>query len=203
MMLHSRRICNTLRISSPALLQLKHASTNQRPPIPTLDQWDKRLLLGTVAAAAGGSLLYSKSSCEEPSITLSSLPALQEEPDEVADASLPIYTSAQVATHDGKKTNRVWMSYGGYVYDVTDFIENHPGGQQKILLAAGGAIEPYWHCELLVYIPVENHFKVCHVIATSLNSLFAISSLSVPSTLCIGSTTETHGRNDHWQTPPR
>ncbi|KAL3787138.1 hypothetical protein ACHAWO_005122 [Cyclotella atomus] len=145
MMLHSRRICNTLRKSSPALLQLKHASTNQRPPIPTLDQWDKRLLLGTVAAAAGGSLLYSKSSCEEPSITLSSLPALQEEPDEVADASLPIYTSAQVATHDGKKTNRVWMSYGGYVYDVTDFIENHPGGQQKILLAAGGAIEPYWH----------------------------------------------------------
>jgi cytochrome b involved in lipid metabolism len=33
------------------------------------------------------------------------------------------------------------------VYDVTDFVANHPGGQEKILLAAGGAIEPYWHCK--------------------------------------------------------
>jgi cytochrome b involved in lipid metabolism len=29
------------------------------------------------------------------------------------------------------------------VYDVTDFIKQHPGGN-KILLAAGGALEPFW-----------------------------------------------------------
>ena len=28
-------------------------------------------------------------------------------------------------------------SYGGVVYDVTNFVANHPGGSEKILLAAG------------------------------------------------------------------
>jgi hypothetical protein len=37
------------------------------------------------------------------------------------------------------------MTYGGYVYDVTDFIPNHPGGDEKIRLASGGAIEPFWY----------------------------------------------------------
>lgn len=30
------------------------------------------------------------------------------------------------------------------MYDITDFIKNHPGGD-KILLAAGGAVDPYWN----------------------------------------------------------
>ena len=29
------------------------------------------------------------------------------------------------------------------VYDVTEFQKNHPGGE-KILLAAGGSVEPFW-----------------------------------------------------------
>jgi len=29
------------------------------------------------------------------------------------------------------------------VYDVTDFVDYHPGGD-KILLAAGGAVDPFW-----------------------------------------------------------
>ena len=33
--------------------------------------------------------------------------------------------------------------YSG-VYDVTSFIPNHPGGVDKIMLAAGGAVEPFW-----------------------------------------------------------
>lgn len=31
------------------------------------------------------------------------------------------------------------------MYDVTNFIPNHPGGSEKILLAAGGPVEPHWH----------------------------------------------------------
>ncbi|KAL3816296.1 hypothetical protein ACHAXA_008104 [Cyclostephanos tholiformis] len=59
---------------------------------------------------------------------------------------LPTYTMAQVSKNNGKGPDkRVWMTYGGCVYDVTDFIANHPGGSQKILLAAGGPIEPHWH----------------------------------------------------------
>ncbi len=40
-------------------------------------------------------------------------------------------------------TSRIWVTYDEYVYDITEFVEAHPGGE-KILLAAGGAIEPFW-----------------------------------------------------------
>jgi sulfite oxidase len=61
--------------------------------------------------------------------------------------SLPIYTSDQVAQHNGQDSSsgEIWMTYGGIVYNVTDFIPNHPGGSEKIIQAAGSAIEPYWH----------------------------------------------------------
>jgi predicted heme/steroid binding protein len=49
----------------------------------------------------------------------------------------PEYTSDQVAEKDGEDGKPVWMSYGGIVYDVTDFILNHPGGSEKIMMAAG------------------------------------------------------------------
>lgn len=58
--------------------------------------------------------------------------------------SMPVYTSDQVAANNGDDGTPVWMTYGGVVYDVTDFIANHPGGSEKILQAAGSAIEPYW-----------------------------------------------------------
>ena len=29
------------------------------------------------------------------------------------------------------------------VYDVTDFVSQHPGGE-KLLIGAGGPIEPFW-----------------------------------------------------------
>lgn len=45
--------------------------------------------------------------------------------------------SEQVAENNGKDGKPIWMSYGGVVYDVTDFIHNHPGGSERILLAAG------------------------------------------------------------------
>lgn len=57
---------------------------------------------------------------------------------------LPEYTADQVAVNNGDDGKPIWMSYGGVVYDVTDFIVNHPGGSEKILQAAGSAIEPFW-----------------------------------------------------------
>jgi len=38
----------------------------------------------------------------------------------------------------------VWVIYDDGVYDITKFIPNHPGGHEKILLAAGDDIAPYW-----------------------------------------------------------
>lgn len=58
---------------------------------------------------------------------------------------MPEYTSDQVAENNGEDGKPIWMSYGGVVYDVTNFIGNHPGGSEKIMTAAGSAIEPFWH----------------------------------------------------------
>jgi sulfite oxidase len=59
--------------------------------------------------------------------------------------AMPVYTMDQVSANNGDDGRPVWMTYGGYVYDVTEFIPNHPGGTEKIRLASGGAIEPYWY----------------------------------------------------------
>lgn len=50
---------------------------------------------------------------------------------------LPVYTMAELSKNNGENGTPVWMTYGGMVYDVTDFIANHPGGHEKILQAAG------------------------------------------------------------------
>lgn len=42
-----------------------------------------------------------------------------------------------------RETN-VWVTYGIGVYDITKFIPQHPGSD-KVMLAAGGAIDPFWH----------------------------------------------------------
>ncbi|XP_017009831.2 sulfite oxidase, mitochondrial [Drosophila takahashii] len=55
---------------------------------------------------------------------------------------LPTYKAKQVEQHNCPE-NRIWVTYGLGVYDVTDFAENHPGGD-KILMAAGSAIDPFW-----------------------------------------------------------
>lgn len=52
-------------------------------------------------------------------------------------------TRAQVKQHNTPKS--VWVTYREKVYDITDFVAVHPGGKEKIMMAAGGAIDPYWN----------------------------------------------------------
>lgn len=68
------------------------------------------------------------------------------EKNSATEESLPMYRADELALHDGTDASRrIWMSYGGIIYDVTDFIQNHPGGVEKIIQAAGSSIEPYWY----------------------------------------------------------
>ncbi|XP_037726719.1 sulfite oxidase, mitochondrial [Drosophila subpulchrella] len=55
---------------------------------------------------------------------------------------LPTYKNDVVEQHNCPEKG-IWVTYGLGVYDVTDFVENHPGGD-KILMAAGSAIDPFW-----------------------------------------------------------
>lgn len=56
--------------------------------------------------------------------------------------AFPVYSQAEVTSHRTLKDG-VWVTYKGGVYDITEFVAMHPGGD-KILLAAGGPLEPFW-----------------------------------------------------------
>ncbi|XP_067634597.1 sulfite oxidase, mitochondrial [Eurosta solidaginis] len=55
---------------------------------------------------------------------------------------LPTYNMSEVQAHCSRE-KRVWITYGIGVYDVTEFIAEHPGGE-NIMLGAGSAIDPFW-----------------------------------------------------------
>jgi sulfite oxidase len=75
----------------------------------------------------------------------------------VAKKDLPYYSLQEVSEHSTVE-KRVWVTYKEGVYDITDFIVEHPGGEQ-ILLAAGSSVEPFW----MLYA-VHNNSHVLHLL---------------------------------------
>ena len=50
----------------------------------------------------------------------------------------------------------MWITHKDGVYDLTEFAAKHPGGADKLMMANGGPIEPFWemypfHKEEVVY----------------------------------------------------
>lgn len=64
--------------------------------------------------------------------------------EEKKDEPLPQFTRAEVAQHKSKETG-IWVIYKEGVYDITEFVDQHPGGLAKIMLGAGSNIDPFWH----------------------------------------------------------
>ncbi|CAG9312761.1 unnamed protein product [Blepharisma stoltei] len=58
-------------------------------------------------------------------------------------SDLPDYSWEDISKHKNPEKS-VWIGFKEGVYDVTHFIEHHPGGD-KILLGAGNSIEPFWN----------------------------------------------------------
>ena len=125
------------------------ANTNTKPPSSSFAYGAALAALATATAVATASSCDATSSstcqCEGASISISSL-TNDEAESEIDTDALPTFAMSEVAQHNGTADDgSVWMTYGGFVYDVTNFVANHPGGSDKIMLAAGGAIEPHWH----------------------------------------------------------
>jgi sulfite oxidase len=64
--------------------------------------------------------------------------------------------------HHNRETKGYWVYRGDRVYDITDWVPNHPGGD-VILRAVGGSVEPYWniftiHRNKDVYDILEQYF---------------------------------------------
>jgi cytochrome-b5 reductase len=53
----------------------------------------------------------------------------------INDAALKAYTAADVAKHNKKED--LWLIIDGYVFDVTKFFDEHPGGGELLLNEAG------------------------------------------------------------------
>jgi len=67
------------------------------------------------------SLLSDSSSCSENSFRLQ------------------YYTRSEIRRHNTESS--AWIVAGDDVYDVTDYVEHHPGGNSSILKKAGGAVD--------------------------------------------------------------
>ncbi|KAG5929780.1 hypothetical protein E4U42_004593 [Claviceps africana] len=58
------------------------------------------------------------------------------------DPTLPRFRINEIRKH-GSDSENPWVIHGDKVYDITEWVPAHPGGQ-VILRAAGGSIDPYW-----------------------------------------------------------
>lgn len=50
---------------------------------------------------------------------------------------MKFYKLSEVSVRDGKKSKDVWVVIKDSVYDVSSFVENHPGSSEMILDHAG------------------------------------------------------------------
>jgi sulfite oxidase len=56
---------------------------------------------------------------------------------------LPTFSLADIEAHSKPESGKMLVIFQRGVYDVTNFIPNHPGGA-RILLAGGKSVEPFW-----------------------------------------------------------
>ena len=56
----------------------------------------------------------------------------------------PKYSQDEICLQNGLNGRRCWVTYRDGVYDITDYIHQHPGGKKFIMKAAGGPIDDFW-----------------------------------------------------------
>ncbi|KFY19993.1 hypothetical protein V491_04067, partial [Pseudogymnoascus sp. VKM F-3775] len=104
---------------------------------------------GVLTVLLGSQIAYSsreKNASEQPPShkTTSNPPSPKTEPEtqtELKDG-VKYFRLDEISSHDGASA-RPWVTRGTSVYDITDWIPAHPGGE-VILRACGGSIDPYW-----------------------------------------------------------
>jgi len=72
------------------------------------------------------------------------------------EKELLYYDENEVKEHNSID-KRIWVTFKDGVYDITEFVESHPGGN-KILLAAGSSLEPFW--EIYTVHKTDEVFKM-------------------------------------------
>lgn len=127
-----RPFCSTCHQLSPRKLSSSQSSkraSRRRSPIALL-------------AASGGLVALSLAFLEPIPSATELENALQQDSSGDDPDKLPFYRLSEIKEH-GPTSERPWVTYKGKIYDITDWIPAHPGGE-VILRAAGSDIEPYW-----------------------------------------------------------
>lgn len=144
--MHRRALAALRRASPPALAgslaalaPLGRVVDESKRRYPRSDPLHGRRVAFAAAVAAGLGLAACSAACEAPQ-DKGKAPAVVPG---VRDPKLPTFSLEEVQEHTGARRNGTWVVYRHGVYDITRFIVRHPGGT-KILLAAGGSIEPFW-----------------------------------------------------------
>ena len=134
-------LINTVRTRLPRLFQpslTQYRLLNAATGLATASKWAQVGLAVGVAGGVGLTVYYTHvrrtASC------------LQKELHDGAVEASPAsrtFSLDEISKHKTKETG-IWVTFGDSVYDITEFVEQHPGGSEKIMLAAGKALEPYW-----------------------------------------------------------
>jgi len=131
-------------ISSVIIKKPYSSSTLQPTRFKTVSRFTHLIIAASATGLLGSYLFYSAS---------------------IAHAEAPparkTIRLSEVRKH-GAKAERRWVVKGTKVYDITDWIPNHPGGE-VILRAVGGVIDPYWeiftiHKKKDVYDILEQYY---------------------------------------------
>lgn len=96
------------------------------------------LLVATAALGLGIVAIRAYSNRTFPFFSSRSAKIVDDRPD-----YLPRFRLSEVREH-GAHSPCPWVTYEDRVYDITDWVGAHPGGD-VILRAAGASIEPYWN----------------------------------------------------------
>lgn len=81
--------------------------------------------------------------------------ALNQKPTEtLSEQHWPVFSKSEIAKHDCQERG-VWIVVEDGVYDMTEFVANHPGGKEKIMLAAGKNVAPFWNIYRQVLLIVD------------------------------------------------
>ena len=84
-------------------------------------------------------MFYTRRLLAPTTISLSSIGYLQFKNYKDCKKQNKIYTEEEVSRHNSP--NDAWVTYKNKVYDVTNFLDIHPGGRENLLMAIGGPVD--------------------------------------------------------------
>lgn len=112
--------------------QHAHFWSSRAPLTKPLSPILRRLIAGAVFLSAG------------TAIVIYSPVAHAESPAKSSNQAQPTFFRLDEVRKHGRNAEEKWITKGDKVYDITDWIPGHPGGE-VILRAVGGPVDQYWN----------------------------------------------------------